>query len=164
MDVGVSEGDAVVLADACRVSDDVGVREDVGVSLWDGDVDRVNGADAVDVVLGKDVEVSEGDAPLESDAVALALGDWLGEISEGGRERAPPQGSAKGWRSGMSWMAASRHVRMPSVADCRHTLPARTDMEATSGTSAALGWTAAIGSASDSPSCPLHTAMLEVSA
>ena len=102
MNVGVSEGDAVVLADARRVSEDVGVREDVGVSLWDGDVDIVNGADAEDVALGIGVDVSEGDAPFESDAVALALGDWLGEFSEGGGERAPPQGSAKGWRSGMS--------------------------------------------------------------
>lgn len=73
--VGVKVREEVVLGDARSESEDVGVREDVEVPVGDAIAERVDEIDAVEVTLANCVEVWDEEAPFETEAVMLVLGE-----------------------------------------------------------------------------------------
>ena len=74
-EVGVRDDEGVVLGDARRDRDEVGVREGVRVPLRVVEEDPVEDEAAVEDEVGRGSEVEEGDAPLDSEGVPLALRD-----------------------------------------------------------------------------------------
>lgn len=112
--VAVRDDEGVVLADARRDRDEVGVREGVRVPLRVVEEEPVKDEAAVEDEVGRVSEVEEGDAPLESEGVLIALtvadADIWGDEDMGTMQDAVARSAISKARSATAYTRASSMV------------------------------------------------------